>query len=108
MSCVDRQAIAHVFCESASLLMSPEVPMRHLATACCVLLTSAACLSAQEKTRPKTPEAFLSADCLAFVRYDGYDAHKKAYDQTALAKAMKDDLGEFLEHLAGFVHNEVV
>jgi hypothetical protein len=46
----------------------------------------------------KTPEQLLSANCLAYFRYDGYEPHKKAYDQTALAKIMKEGLGEFFDH----------
>ena len=49
------------------------------------------------------PEALLPADALFFMRYDGYEPHRKAYDQTALAKAMKDDLGDFLAYLGTFV-----
>lgn len=85
--------------------------MRHLLTAACLLLVSSTALLAQDETKPakvKAPEAFLSADTLAFFRYDGYEAHKKAYDQTALAKIMKDDMGEFLEYLGGFFQNNVV
>src|SRR5689334_11039845 len=47
----------------------------------------------------QTPEHLLSADCVAFLRYDGYAAHKKAYDQTALATAIKEGLGDFFDHL---------
>ena len=48
--------------------------------------------------QPKAPEHLLPADCVAYLRYDGYAAHRKAYDQTALAKAMKDGLADFLDH----------
>jgi hypothetical protein len=55
----------------------------------------------QEK-KPPAPaavESLLPADSLFYFRYDGYEPHRKAYDKTALARAMKDDLGEFLETL---------
>jgi hypothetical protein len=47
----------------------------------------------------KAPEALLSAECIAYFRYDGYEPHRKAYDETALAKAMKEGLSDFLDHV---------
>jgi len=47
-------------------------------------------------------EALLSADCVLFVRHDGYEPHRQAYDKTTLARLMKDDLGEFLEYLGTY------
>lgn len=59
-----------------------------------VFLSVAPFASAQ----PKTPEHLLPANSVAYFRYDGYAAHRKAYDQTALAKAMKEGLSDFLDH----------
>ena len=52
---------------------------------------------AQEKV--KSPEAYLSADSIFYLHYDGSVAHRAAYDKTALAKVMKEDLGEFLDYV---------
>jgi len=56
----------------------------------------------QEKRLPPpvVVESFLPADSWFYFRYDGYEPHRTAYDRTALGRAMKDDLGEFLEFLA--------
>src|SRR4051812_46470475 len=44
-------------------------------------------------------EALLSRDSLAYFRYDGLSAHQKAYDQTALARVLDGDAGDFLRYL---------
>ncbi len=58
------------------------------------------CISpiAAQRVDKHPPEALLPAGCIAFARYDGYEPHKKAYDGTALAKVMNDDLGEMFDH----------
>src|SRR5437868_2850394 len=48
---------------------------------------------------PVAPEKLLPKDSLLFLRYDGLDAHRKAYDQTVLARLMREDLGELVNHL---------
>ncbi len=53
----------------------------------------------QAQPTEKTPEQMLPADALFYFRYDGYEGHRKAYDQTAVAKAMKEGLSEFFEHV---------
>jgi hypothetical protein len=58
---------------------------------------------APSQARP--PESLLPADSLAYFRYDGYEPHRKAYDRTALARAMKDDLGDFLAYLGTFLRD---
>jgi hypothetical protein len=52
-------------------------------------------------------ENLLSAESAIYFRYDGYEPHKNAYERTALGKAMKDDLGEFLEYLAFFLVDNI-
>lgn len=58
----------------------------------------------------RSPESLLPPGCIAYFAYDGYAAHREAYDKTALAKVMKDDMGEFLDHvfaqLADYVTKE--
>jgi len=76
--------------------------MKYLLTFACVIICSPSAGLAQPAAKSQAPETLLSADVLAFLRYDGYEPHKKAYDQTTLAKVMKDDLGEFLDYLVEF------
>jgi hypothetical protein len=75
--------------------------MRYALVLAGVLLSFPAAALAPEKASAKAQpvESLLPADAVAYFRYDGYEPHRKAYEQTALAKAMRDDLGEFLEHL---------
>src|SRR5262245_45432567 len=50
-------------------------------------------------TARRSPESLLPPGCIAYFAYDGYASHREAYDKTALAKVMKDDAGEFVEHV---------
>src|SRR5260370_21960090 len=68
-----------------------------------VLLALPADTLAQAPAQPKLPEALLPASCLAYVRFDGIAPHRRAYEQTALAKVMSEDLGEFCHYLVAFV-----
>src|SRR5213082_2470396 len=56
-------------------------------------------LGAVRAAEPIAPEKLLSKDSLLYLRYDGLDAHRKAYDQTVLARLMREDLGELLGYL---------
>ncbi len=64
-----------------------------------VLALFAGSTLASAQPAAKSPEQLLSADCLVYFRYDGYEPHRKAYDQTVLAKVMKEGLGEFFDHV---------
>jgi hypothetical protein len=77
----------------------------HLAILCLLLACPAASAQADPQPAPaaKSPESLLAADSLVYVRYDGYERHRAAYDKTALAKVMKDDLGDFCEYVAAFL-----
>jgi hypothetical protein len=57
---------------------------------------------ANPPARNRPPESLLAADSLAFFRYDGYEPHRQAYERTALARAMRDDLGQFFDYLGSF------
>src|SRR5262245_12759489 len=70
-----------------------------------VVVIQAAPASAQAPA--KTPEELLPKDCLFFFRYDGYEPHKKAYDQTTLAKIMEEDLGDFLAALGEYLFKQI-
>jgi hypothetical protein len=71
---------------------------------CALLICTTAYAQAESRQAPaaKTPEALLPADALFYFRYDGYDGHRTAYDKTALARVMKDDLGDFCAYVAAF------
>jgi hypothetical protein len=43
----------------------------------------------------EAPEALLPADTQVYLRWDGVEAHRAAYDKTAFAKMMKGDTGAF-------------
>jgi len=83
--------------------------MRYILVLACVLLSFPASGVAPEKAPAKAQavESLLPADAVAYFRYDGYEPHRKAYEQTALANAMRDDLGEFLEHLGMVIADSV-
>lgn len=43
------------------------------------------------------PEALLPSGTQLYLRWDGVDAHRDAYDKTALGKMMQGDMGVFLQ-----------
>ena len=67
----------------------------HLGAVLVLILLSPAVRS---QDKGKSPESFLSADAVFYVHFDGIDAHRAAYEKTALAKVMKEDLGDFIEY----------
>jgi hypothetical protein len=52
----------------------------------------------------EAPEALLPATTQVYLRWDGVEAHRAAYDKTALAKMMKGDTGKFFA--GGFGDNQ--
>lgn len=72
--------------------------MRPFLALACVLVSSAP-LTAQPAARPL--ESLLSADSLAYLRFDGIDPHRKAYEKTILHELLQEDLGEFLGYVTG-------
>jgi hypothetical protein len=73
--------------------------MRYAAASALTLLIPLVAIASDPKTTSQGVEQLLPADGLFYFRYDGYEAHRKAYDRTALGQAMKGDLGELLEYL---------
>src|SRR5262245_8366334 len=57
---------------------------------CLVLLLPALSRAQQE------PEELLPAGTQLYLRWDGVEAHRKAYSQTALGKMLQGDTGRFL------------
>ncbi len=47
----------------------------------------------------QAPETLLAAESLVYFRYDGLEAHRKAFDQTALAEILRGDLGDTLDYV---------
>ncbi|MBY0527273.1 MAG: hypothetical protein K2R98_28010 [Gemmataceae bacterium] len=56
-----------------------------------LLLLVAPCVAGAQE-----PERLLSADTQIYVRWDGIEPHRAAYEKTALGKMMQDDTGKFL------------
>src|SRR5581483_5501425 len=46
--------------------------------------------------RAQEPEQLLPATTQVYLRWDGVEAHRAAYEKTALGKMMKGDTGEFV------------
>lgn len=68
---------------------------RHLLAA---LLLAVVPLAARAQ---EAPERLLSAETQVYVRWDGLDAHRAAFDKTALSKVLQGDLGEMIAGLLG-------
>lgn len=66
---------------------------RRLGWALLVLLAPAAARAAE------APERLLSAGTQVYLRWDGVQAHRAAFDKTALGKIMQGDAGRFLDKL---------
>ncbi len=74
--------------------------MKHvLAWAFLLVVGPTSAIAVEQDANASRVEQLLPADAFFYLRYDGYDPHRKAYDRTALGHAMKGDLGEFLEYL---------
>jgi hypothetical protein len=71
---------------------------RRIALALLLILVPAAA-SAQNKA----PEAMLAENSILFVRFDGLEPHRKAYDQTAFAELMRGDAGKLVDYLSKYV-----
>jgi hypothetical protein len=75
---------------------------RRAAIALLVLLLPAVAL-AQPAAKGKAPEAMLAENTVLFVRFDGLEPHRKAYDQTAFAELMRGDAGKLVDYLSKYV-----
>jgi hypothetical protein len=53
------------------------------------------------------PEQLLPAGAQIYLRWDGVDAHRTAYEKTALGKMMKGDTGDFVNHVFAQVQDGV-
>ena len=62
----------------------------------CVPMTLALLLIAGAAHAQEAPEALLPATTQVYLHWDGVEAHRTAYEKTALGKMMKGDTGTFL------------
>ena len=66
-------------------------PATRLPLLCGALLVSDAC-GARPALAETLPEALLPADSVLYVRWDGFDAHRAAFDKTELGKIYAEEL----------------
>jgi hypothetical protein len=52
---------------------------------------------------PVPPEKLLAKDSVFYLRYDGLETHRKGYDQTVIARLMREDLGELVQYVVKLV-----
>lgn len=66
------------------------------------------CGAEADATRPPpAAEDFLSSDCVAFFRFDGVEAHRRAFEQTAVGELMRGDLGTLVDYLGVVMRDSV-
>jgi hypothetical protein len=53
------------------------------------------------------PEQLLSANSQIYIRWDGIESHRAAYDKTAIGKMMKGDTGVFVTGVFGQVQESI-
>jgi hypothetical protein len=55
----------------------------------------------------EVPEQLLSGRSQIYLRWDGLDAHREAFDKTAIGKMMKGDTGRLLSALVPFLREQL-
>jgi hypothetical protein len=68
-----------------------------------LLLLVPALACAQPPARGRAAEAMLAENTVLYVRFDGLEPHRKAYDQTAFAELMRGDTGRLLDYLGRYL-----
>jgi len=53
-------------------------------------------------------EKYLSATTQLYLRWDGFDAHRAAFDKSAMGQLLKGDTGKFLANLWEFIHDQAL
>lgn len=51
------------------------------------------------------PEQLLAADTIFYLRYDGVEAHRKAFDGSVVGELMRDELGDFFEYVTNLTRD---
>ena len=72
--------------------------------ACCLLFLVTSPAVAVEAARP---ERFLAANSMLYVRFDGVEAHRKAFDGSVVGELMHDELGDFFDYLADVTRDSI-
>lgn len=78
--------------------MSPRVGL-----SCLVVLL----LPAFVRAEGVRPEQLLAAETMFYLRHDGIDTHRKAYDQSALAETLRGELGDFVDYLTNLTRDSI-
>lgn len=77
---------------------------RPFAVLCLLLLAPVPAVAEKPKL---SPEQLLAADTVVYLRFDGLEAHRKAYEQTALGEVMKGDLGRLMDYSVAVVRDSL-
>src|SRR5437899_10908452 len=81
---------------------SRRITMKSHLSLAFLLLVCPAVASAQD-----VPERLLSDKTQVYLRWDGLEAHRAAFDKTALAQIMKGDMGQFVSEAAKHVKDKI-
>jgi hypothetical protein len=73
-----------------------------LAVASILLLCPAA------PAQAKPPEELLPADSILYLRFDGLEAHRQAYEKTVVYELLQEDLGDFLGYIASLLKKQII
>src|SRR5438874_3208742 len=76
--------------------------MKSLLSLVFLFLVCPAVASAQD-----VPERLLSDKTQVYLRWDGLEAHRAAFDKTALAQIMKGDMGQFISEVSKQVKEKI-
>ena len=66
----------------------------------CLVLVLLLAPTAVRAAEDGAPERLLPAGTQIFVRWDGIEPHRAAFDKTALGKMLKGDMGKFLSSVS--------
>lgn len=53
------------------------------------------------------PEQLLAADTIFYLRYDGIEAHRKAFDGSVVGELMRDELGDFFDYVTNLTRDSL-
>jgi hypothetical protein len=75
---------------------------RRLGLSALLVLVPAVAL-AQAPGKGRAAESMLAENTVLYVRFDGLEPHRKAYDQTAFAEVMRGDAGRLFDYLGRYL-----
>jgi hypothetical protein len=79
-----------------------------LGLAMCMLWLPGVALAQDAPGASKEPERLLPASTQIFLRWDGVQEHRAAYNKSALGKTLKGDLGKFLAGLLDYTRTTLI